>query len=344
MEKNNSSDFSLESIVSAAIKVPGVKVKRNEFLAKVFSDSPSLISAIVDSNPIEAGITREQLLKKAKKLIAIRTSESSVVSFAAGIPGGFAMIGTIPADVIQFFAMTLRLAQELSYLYGAQDLWTNGEIDDEKARNQLILYCGVMFGVSGAAAGVRVLSAQIAKTTLKKLPQKALTKTFWYPLVKKICAAIGIKVTKSSVSQGISKAIPVVGGVISGGLTFASMMPMANRLLSTLDKSAFDYTEKDLEADYIEIESFEKTNADDDSDASSTVDVIKKHAQKTAKVAKSKLSGVKSMLEDTAKSVSSKKKSKDAIDSLKKLKELYDMEVITEEEFEAKKAVLLTDI
>lgn len=123
--------------------------------------------------------------------------------------------------------MALRLAQELSYLYGGGDLWVDGQIDDDKVKSQLIMYCGVMFGVSGAVSGVRVLSTQIAKTTLKKLPQKALTKTFWFPMIKQIGKALSIKVTKATVAQGISKAIPVIGGVISGGLNFASMMPMA---------------------------------------------------------------------------------------------------------------------
>lgn len=77
-----------------------------------------------------------------------------------------------------------------------------------------------MFGVSGAVSGVRVLSTQIAKTTLKKLPQKALTKTFWYPIVKQIGKAIGVKVTKNTVAQGFSNAIPVIGGVISGSINF----------------------------------------------------------------------------------------------------------------------------
>ena len=67
------------------------------------------------------------------------------------------MAATIPADVMQFFGMALRLAQELSYLYGAHDLWQGGQVDDERVQNQLILYCGVMFGVSGAVSGVRVL-------------------------------------------------------------------------------------------------------------------------------------------------------------------------------------------
>jgi hypothetical protein len=108
------------------------------------------------------------------------------------------MAATVPADILQFFGMALRLAQELSYLYGADDLWQNGEVDDEKVKSQLLLYCGVMFGVSGAVSGVRVLSTQIAKTTLKQLPKKALTKTFWHPMVKQIGKVLGIKVTKQS--------------------------------------------------------------------------------------------------------------------------------------------------
>lgn len=34
---------------------------------------------------------------------------------------------------------------------------------------------------------------------------------------------IGVKVTKDSFAKGVSKVIPVVGGVVSGGLTFASI-------------------------------------------------------------------------------------------------------------------------
>ena len=101
----------------------------------------------------------------------------------------------------------------MSYLYGAQDLGRDGQVDDEKVKNQLLLYCGVMFGVSGAVSGVRVLSTQIAKTTLKKSPQKALTKTFCYPIVKQIGKAIGVKVTKTTVAKGFSKAITVIGGL-----------------------------------------------------------------------------------------------------------------------------------
>lgn len=223
-------EVALESIITSAIQIPGVKVDRKKFLAEMFATEDVAIQDILDLGPIAANISQDRLTSLANKHILKRTSESSIASFVAGIPGGFAMAATIPLDVLQFFGMALRLAQELSYMYGASDLWQNGQVDDEKVKNQLLLYCGVMFGVSGAVSGVRVLTTQIAKTTLKKLPQKALTKTFWYPIVKQMGKAIGVKVTKSTVAKGVSKVIPVIGGVISGGLNFASMMPMANRL------------------------------------------------------------------------------------------------------------------
>lgn len=194
--KEITSDIMLEEIICKAIQIPGVKVDRNRFLAEIFSSKVDLLENIINNGPIRVGITREEINNIANRLIIKRTSQSSIASFAAGIPGGLAMAATIPADILQFFGMSLRLAQELSYLYGADDLWENGKIDDEKVKNQLILYCGVMFGVSGAVSGVRVLSTQVAKTVLKKIPQKALTKTFWYPMIKKICSFVGYTLTK----------------------------------------------------------------------------------------------------------------------------------------------------
>lgn len=290
-------EVALETIITNAIQIPGVKVNRRNFLSELFAEEGFSIQEILDVGPIAAGVSQERITVMAKKLILTRTSQSSAASFAMGIPGGFAMAATIPGDVLQFFGMTLRLAQELSYLYGADDLWQNGQVDDEKVKNQLLLYCGAMFGVSGAVSGVRVLSTQLAKTTLKKLPQKALTKTFWYPIVKQIGKAIGVKVTKSTVAKGFSKVIPVIGGVISGGLNFASMMPMANRLQAALDGAAFGYTEDLFDQDIAVIEQFSGTTV--------------------------------------------REAEEDLIETIKRLAELKDCGILTQEEFEGKKKELL---
>lgn len=327
-------EVALESIITSAVQIPGVKVSRDKFLAETFVSENLPIQDVLDMGPVAAGICQERLTAIANKLILKRTSQSSIASFAAGIPGGLAMAATIPADVLQFFGMALRLAQELSYLYGAQDLWKDGQIDDEKVKNQLLLYCGVMFGVSGAVSGVRVLSVQIAKTTLKKLPQKALTKTFWYPIIKQIGKAIGVKVTKSAVAQGFSKAIPVIGGVISGSLNFASMMPMANRLQAAFDSASFGYTEEEFEQDIIIIENI----SDVEEKPEDNVD-IKAKITEGGKKAVDSISGF-----FAKKKSSTNAESKDPIETIKKLSEMKDLGIISEEEFEAKKKELLAQI
>ena len=332
-EQNNAGkEVALENIITSAVQIPGVKVSRDKFLAETFATEDVIIQDVLDFGPVEAKVSKEKLAAISNKLILKRTSQSSVASFAAGIPGGLAMAATIPADVLQFFGMSLRLAQELSYLYGAQDLWRDGQVDDEKVKNQLLLYCGVMFGVSGAVSGVRVLSTQIAKTTLKKLPQKALTKTFWYPIVKQIGKAIGVKVTKTTVAQGFSKAIPVIGGVISGSINFASMMPMANRLQKTLDSAAFGYTEEDLEKDIIEIENITADNPAEEKDIKS----------KFVDSSKKAISGISGLF--TKKQPHETSRDNDVFETLKRLSELKDNGIITEEEFSNKKAELLTKL
>ena len=324
----------LESIIISAVQIPGVKVSRDKFLAETFVSENLSIQDVLDMGPVAAGISQERLTAIANKLILKRTSQSSIASFAAGIPGGLAMAATIPTDVLQFFGMALRLAQELSYLYGAQDLWKDGQIDDEKVKNQLLLYCGVMFGVSGAVSGVRVLSVQIAKTTLKKLPQKALTKTFWYPIIKQIGKAIGVKVTKSAVAQGFSKAIPVIGGVISGSLNFTSMMPMANRLQEAFNSASFGYTEEEFEQDIIIIENIsdEEESIEDNTD-------IKAKISEGSKKAMDSISGFLAK-KKTSKNVDSA----DPIETIKKLSEMKELGIISEEEFESKKKELLAKI
>ena len=56
------------------------------------------------------------------------------------------------------------------------------------------------------------------------------------PIIKKMSAMIGVKMTKDTFAKGISKMIPLAGGVISGGITYSSMTKMGNRLMNTLEE------------------------------------------------------------------------------------------------------------
>lgn len=340
MENQIGKEYALETIVQHAVKIPGVKVSRTAFLENTFAKLPYEMDRIIAEGPVNAGVTREELKKLATKLIYTRTSQSSIASFIAGIPGGLAMAATIPADILQFFGISLRLAQEISYIYGADDLWKDGQLDEERVRNQLLLYCGVMFGVSSAVSGLRVLTAQIAKAVVKKLPQKALTKTFWYPIVKSIGKALSIKVTKATVANGLSKAIPVLGGIVSGTLNFVSMMPMANRLVNTFDKASFDYSTEEYEEDL-------KVISEEDGEKPEEKKGLKDKLTAGFKTAKF---GVTKWVDKAKTELEARMKPKevvskeDVFDTIAKLKELYDAEILTKEEFETKKAELLAKI
>ena len=68
----------------------------------------------------------------------------------------------------------------------------------------------------------------------KKLINTALTKGAFYPFVKAIMRWFGVRLTKAAFAGFFKKAIPVVGGVVGGGLTFLTFKPCCMRLRDAL--------------------------------------------------------------------------------------------------------------
>ncbi|MGF2186291.1 bacteriochlorophyll 4-vinyl reductase [Lactococcus lactis] len=245
MEQNNES-LALK-VVNESLKLPFIKIDRSEFLIKKFGEQVDDIQKLIDEGP-QVFFSKEELDESAKKVINANVLQSSSLSFASGLPGGFAMAATIPADIAQFYGYSLKLAQEISYIYGYNNMWSDqGELTED-AKNTLILYLGVMLGVTSAGAAVRILSNKMALQALKKIPQKALTKTIYYPIIKKVMAIFGTRLTKATFAKGVSKFIPVFGGAVSGTMNYISLKPMANRLKDELGKN-INYTTKDFEQD-----------------------------------------------------------------------------------------------
>lgn len=231
------------ALIDTLINNKAVKVDRREFLYKLFKDHEH-IHEICEIGPI--GIINEDKIKHmAVKLIDQTTLMSSSMSFATGIPGGLAAIGTIPADIIQFYGMSAILAQKLMYLYGYPNMYNDDNLSEE-GRFALIAFMGVMLGISGANILVKGISSGLAKQAVTKLPQKALTKTTYYPIIKKIVTALGGKLTKTTFAKSVSKVIPVVGGVVSGAMTMATLKPMGMRLQKTLHKDIFEVTAPEI--------------------------------------------------------------------------------------------------
>ena len=219
------------------MKLPVVKVDRSKFLVDKFSKllDPKDIPRLLEEGPT-ALLSQDVLDKVANACIMDNVLLASGTSVVAGLPGGLAMAITIPADVAQFYAFSLKLAQELGYIYGYDDLWASRDELGEEAKNTLLLYLGVMFGVNSAGALLRAGGVSVAKHVMKTVPQKALAKTFWYPILEKILKIFGVNLTKGGFAKGMGKVIPILGGVISGGLTYTTMKPMGKSLQRELSK------------------------------------------------------------------------------------------------------------
>ena len=112
--------INFESVLKAAFAIPGVNVNREDFLREVFKNaSTEQLDKIINLGPVEAGETEKTLKNIANSIINKRTAESTVLSFATGIPGGIALAATIPTDTAQFFAIALDLHKNL-FFYMAQ--------------------------------------------------------------------------------------------------------------------------------------------------------------------------------------------------------------------------------
>ncbi|MEU3292752.1 hypothetical protein ABZ722_10375 [Streptomyces longwoodensis] len=221
------------TVLLAAARLPGVRVQREAYLRSALARhcSEDEVRRAVETTPAAAGITVEVLEKVANDSIRYETAKVSALSAAAGIPGILALPATVPADLAQYVGHMLRIAQKLAYLYSWPELFSGeGEDVDDATKGVLTLFFGVMFGVQSANAAVGKVAGMMAEQVAKKLPQRALTHGVVYPLVKRVAGYLGVRMTTQSFATTVSKAIPLLGAAVSGGLTFATYLPMAKRL------------------------------------------------------------------------------------------------------------------
>ena len=135
------------------------------------------------------------------------------------------------------------------------------EILSSKIKNENIVNLAIKTDPVTAGISIdkldRIANSLIRKRTtnkqvLTRTSRKALSKTVLYSITKKMGEIIRVKVTKAGFAKGVSKAVSIVGGVISGGTSYVSMNHMRHRLSEVLSDSIY-YTEADYEKDFNEI-------------------------------------------------------------------------------------------
>ncbi len=238
LDENGNGELDIEDIIIKGLKIPGIRINRSDFLKKELFKNypPEVVDAAIAHNPAFAKIPSEEIDKIADEVIKYERNCVSGISAALGAPGGVAMAATIPADIVQYYGYMLRATQKLMYLYGFPEIDTDekGHKFDSETINILIICLGVMYGAAGANNALKSMAKALANGVEKKLINAALTKGTIYPIVKSTASWFGKKMTKDVFAGFFKKTIPVVGGVLGGGITFITFKPCCDKLKASL--------------------------------------------------------------------------------------------------------------
>jgi hypothetical protein len=229
--------FALE-FVGKLVRLRGVRIDREHFLTAELRRrgvAEDVIARAIADRPAAAGVSPNTLDEIARQSIAFETKKSTALAFAAGLPGGFSLIGTVPADVAQYYVHAFRVMQKLVYLYGWRSFLDDCDEVDDETLSMLGTFLGVMMGVAGASTAVTGFANNVARPPLQKqIANKALTKTAYYTPIKQILKKVGVEVNKQVFAKTVTKIVPLIGGVVSGGLTYVSLRAGSGRLMKHL--------------------------------------------------------------------------------------------------------------
>lgn len=219
-------------LLAAALRIPGARVDRAEFLRSALGHhvGSAAAEAAARGTPAKARIPRGVISKVAEGAIQWHRAGVSATSAVAGLPGGFWVAGTVPLDLAQYFWHVLVVLQKLAYLHGWPSLMQEDEDIDEETKLVLTLFVGVMMGVQGASNALSKLATAVGSEAARRLPRASLTKYALVQLAKTVAKWIGFGLTKKKIGELLGRAMPVVGGLVAGAMTWSAFGKGATRL------------------------------------------------------------------------------------------------------------------
>ena len=256
VDQNGDNQITIEDVIIMGLKIPGIKINRSEFLKKEFSKkyTGEVVENIIKFNPAHENISLDVIDKIADDVIQYERLCVSGISTALSAPGGFAMVATLPTDIAQYYGYMLRATQKLLYLYGFPEIDVKDEqLLDSGTMNTLIICMGVMYGVAGAKTALKSMAKALGLGVEKKLIHTALTKGTIYPIVRSVAKWFNVRMTKEIFAGFCKKSIPVVGGLIGGGLTYLSFKPCCEKLKDALHDTILSNPNLKSDSELIEI-------------------------------------------------------------------------------------------
>ena len=259
---NNVSKFAKKAQKDISKTAKTIKSKASDSIDK----GKENVTKVLDQNG-DGQVTIEDVIIMGLKVPGIADSVIqyerlcvSGISTALSIPGGIAMAATLPTDIAQYYGYMLRATQKLLYLYGFPEIdIEEAQLLDSATMNTLIICMGVMYGVAGANAALKSMAKALGLGVEKKLIHTALTKGTIYPIVKSVAKWFNVRLTKEVFAGFFKKSIPVVGGIIGGGITYVSFKPCCEKLKKTLQDTKLSNPNNKDDENIINIEEVKPT-------------------------------------------------------------------------------------
>lgn len=231
-------DTTWTSFLNGILQMPGAKINRESFLRKAFKGLPYEQMKICMSESPAKVVSLHEIEKIATSVINSHTAKVTAVSFATGIPGGIAMLAAIPADLANYYYHVVAVGQKLGYLYGFPDMIDSRGRLTQDGEIMLTAFIGVMNKVEMAKELIKRIaievSHRISEETAVRVAENILQKQIVAQAVEVIASKLGKQIVAKNVGRGFAKAIPVVSGIICGGITYATFKPQSKRLHEAL--------------------------------------------------------------------------------------------------------------
>lgn len=179
----------------------------------------------------------------AKSFINYQIAKCTTSGFVTGLGGLITMPVAIPANVSSVLYVQMRMIACLAYM---------GGYDTNSDQVQTLVYAclaGISLDQVVKQVGVKV-GVKFANAMVKKIPGTVLTK---------INQKVGFRLLTKFGTKGvinIGKAIPLVGGIISGGFDFAETKIIADRAYKMFILNDFSSPEKKSKGKYQDEEVF----------------------------------------------------------------------------------------
>lgn len=199
-------------------------------------------------HPIDTYKVPEHIIDDfAKNLIQSRRVKVALTGAGSGVIGGPLAYATLLADIEEYLRNVYNLSLELCYIYGVvpSPFIENIEEDETMSlaliQKDILLVLAMAFGTSTASTLVKEVFKQFAKKEAKEIMRKKISEKIIMKIAKEVAKIIGVKLTKKTVSKTVLRWVPVIGGVVSGGINYYSFREIAENLKTGLKRERENY-------------------------------------------------------------------------------------------------------